>query len=362
MPVDLQEKILGSILGPDLAALWRQLLCDRVFHTPIGSVSYAVGQPMGFLTSWATMAITHHAIINFAKKDKSFYGIIGDDIVIASKRGAEDYKNILDRLGMEISLEKSVLSTEQHKLGEIAKRLFIDGFEISPIPPDILIKSTGTIIGFLEFIRVFSEKFHSSDQCGFFDSEYPSILNRLFSISQFKEDEDARILLSCPILEYFPILPTIPPLDEVRSSWKADPNKKKLIMDFEQFLLELYNNRTNEKVIKMMDPKFFVESELKEVYPIYEEFKDQVKKALKLLSNRINTTYVDDEADSFAEGPMKDLRDLLSYPNPEKSGIYNTYLSKRELRLRNTHSVIQLFLSTPRFKARYGITEAQTKP
>lgn len=147
------------------------------------------------------MAITHHAIIQHSKKDKSFYGVIGDDMVIASKSGAEDYKKILDNLGMEISLDKSIQRHPDFNLGEIAKRLFIDGGEISPIPPDILINSTRDLVGFLEFIRVFSEKLHHADNGGFSDSEYQSALGQLFTNSLIKDDTDAHVLLSCPLLE-----------------------------------------------------------------------------------------------------------------------------------------------------------------
>jgi hypothetical protein len=363
MPVDLQQKIMNLLIGDKLSSLWRSLLCDRDYHVKENSVRYAVGQPMGFLTSWASMAITHHAIINYAKKDKSFYGVIGDDVAIASKHGAEDYKNILDVLGMEISKEKSIHSTDNLFLGELAKRLFINGGEISPIPPDIIIKSTGTIIGFLEFIRVFSEKLHHTDLGGFSDSEYQEVLNKLFLISLFKNDHDALVLLSCPILDSFPILPPIPPLKEVRSVWRTDLPKVRLLRDFEQFLLELANNRTNEKVLALSNPNCFVESKQQDKYPIFEYAKLTNKVNLTKLIKRINTTYVDEEADSFAEGPIKDIRDILSYPNPLNDGMSKTYLSKRKLRLRNTHSVIQLFLDVPRYKAMYYLDPGKsTKP
>lgn len=357
MPVDLQEKILGSLIGNQLASQWRKLLCDRDYHTPVGAVRYAVGQPMGFLTSWITMAITHHAIINYAKKDKSFYAIIGDDIVIASKKGAESYKRILEVLGMEISEEKSITSSNENRLGEIAKRLFIDGGEISPIPPDILIKSTGTLVGFMEFIRVFSEKFHHADQGGFSDAEYQRILNELFLISSIKDDDDARVLLTCPILDNFPILPTIPPLKEVKSVWKAEVPKIRILRDFEQFFLELCNKRTNEHVMNIEYPKPVQSgaSIVNDNYPLYKKMAAWNKSKLNIIIKRINTTYVDEEADSFAEGPIKDIRDILSFPNPSHQSTM--YLSKRVLRLRNTHSVIQQFLDVPRFKAMYRVVE-----
>jgi hypothetical protein len=342
MPVDLQQNVLKHLVGERLASLWRNLLCDRDYHVKGTRVRYSVGQPMGFLTSWATMDITHHAIIDYAKKDKSFKAVIGDDVALASKHGAKVYESILHRLGMTISYEKSVFSTDKVFLGEIAKRLFINGGEISPIPPDILIKSTGNLIGFLEFIRVFSEKFHHSDQGGFSDSEYQDLLKELFLNSNFSSDLDARVLLSCPILDDFPILPRVPPLG-VTPLWNTEISKIRYLRDFEQFLLETANNRTNDKIVKDLTGR--VEPAKHGKYPMFNFYLDALKKDYKQLLNRINTTYIDEEADSFAEGPIKDLRDILQFPSlyEERGNINDVYLSKRKLRLRNTHSMIQLF-------------------
>jgi hypothetical protein len=307
---------------------------------------------MGMLSSWAAMAVTHHAIINYCKRDKSFYAIIGDDMAIASKSGAEEYEKVIKELGMEISYEKSIKSTENDNLGEIAKRLFINGSEISPIPPDILIKSTGTLIGFLEFIRVFSERLHHSDPGGFSDSEYQKVLEQLFHSSKFKDDYDAHVLLTCPALKHFRVLPLLPPLSRVRSPWRTDLPLKRLVNDLDQFTLELANQRTNQKVIELdstYNPKAFVESTKLRKSPLYLAYQNLHKKELLALVKRVNTSYIDEEADSFAEGPIKDLQDILSYPNPLNNGLSKIYLCKRELRLRNTHSLIQLFLEKKPF-------------
>jgi len=346
MPVDLQQKVLEKLLGENLSTLWKTLLVDRDINYPGGQLRYAVGQPMGMLSSWPAMAITHHAIINYAKTEK-FYAVIGDDMAIASKNGTERYEEVLNILGMEISKEKSIKSNDKNNLGEIAKRLFINGGEISPIPPDILVKSTGTLVGFMEFIRVFSEKLHHSDPGGFSDSEYRTILEQLFHNSKFKNDSDAHVLLTCPALEHFPVLPSIPPLSGMRIAWRTDLPVKRLLMDLDRFILEEANRRTNQKVIEI-SPDFnssaFVESTKLRKSPLYKAYTALHKKELLSLIRKINTTYIDEEADSFAEGPLKDLRDILSYPNPLNNGISEIYLSKRKLKLRNTHSLIQRFL------------------
>lgn len=180
------------------------------------------------------MAITHHAIINYAKKDKTFYAVIGDDMAIASKIGAEKYKEVLRILGMDISIDKSIQRQESHNLAEIAKRMFVDGGEISPIPPDILINSTRNLNGFLEFMRIFSEKLHHSDNGGYSDSEYQGILSRLFFNSTMKDDFNTHVLLSCPFLKDFNILPSIPPITGIRSAWKSTMSARNLVNKFDQ--------------------------------------------------------------------------------------------------------------------------------
>lgn len=345
MPVDLQVKVLENLFPGDLSTLWKTLLVDRDINYPGGQLRYAVGQPMGMLSSWAAMAITHHAIIDYCKTER-FYAVIGDDMAIASKSGTEKYEEVLRVLGMDISKEKSIKSTPGNNLGEIAKRLFVNGGEISPIPPDILVKSTGTLIGFMEFIRVFSEKLHHSDPGGFSDSEYKSILEQLFHNSKFKDDLDALILLTFPALEHFKVLPKIPPLSGMRNVWRDNLPIKRLLMDFDRFFLEEANQRTNKKIMEIstdFNPSSFVESTNIRKSPLYNEYKKLHKKELMDVIRKINTTYIDEEADSFAEGPLKDLRDILSYPNPLNNGVSEIYLSKRKLRLRNTHSLIQRF-------------------
>jgi hypothetical protein len=355
MPVDLQRKVLEILFGEELSTLWQTILVDREFNYPGGQLRYAVGQPMGMLSSWPAMAITHHAIINYINKDKVFYGIIGDDMAIAQKEGVEKYEKVLEELGMEISYDKSIKSTPENNLGEIAKRLFTDGGEISPIPPDILIKSTGTLTGFLEFIRVFSEKLHHSDPGGFSDSEYQNVLELLFHNSKFKDDYDALVLLTCPALEHFPVLPPIPPISGMRSPWRTDHvGVRRLLNDLDRFLLEEANQRTNQKVMELdvqFNPSAYVESTKLRQSPLYKEYLSFHKNELLKIIRRINTTYIDEEADSFAEGPLRDIKDILSYPNPLNEGISKIYLSKRELKLRNTHSLIQRFLDkTPLYR------------
>lgn len=64
LPVKLQILLLQPYLG-DRASAWANLLVGRdYFNSSIGkSLRYAVGQPMGALSSWAMLALTHHFIV-----------------------------------------------------------------------------------------------------------------------------------------------------------------------------------------------------------------------------------------------------------------------------------------------------------
>jgi hypothetical protein len=342
MPVDLQVEILKPLLGNKLASLWKVLLVERDFQLKNDTVvRYAVGQPMGMLSSWPAMAITHHAIINYAKKDKSFYGIIGDDIVIGSKTGAEEYKHILNDLGMEISFEKSIMSDDKNNVAEIAKRLFLNGRDISPIPPDILMSSTNNIIGFTEFVRVYLERFQPN-QDGSFDSRNNEVIDLIFKNSRAFKDINSHILLSCPFLHKMKILPNFPRLRSVKEMW-MEGRSKFLTNDFEQYALRIANDRVNSRVTDLMVASNFRESKHLDNYPLIKEFKLQVKRNLTLLVRKINTTYIDDEADSFAEGPIADIKDLLSYPNPLNDGISMIYQSKQERRTKEAELLLQQF-------------------
>jgi hypothetical protein len=61
LPVALQEQILSLLVGRLVAKAWRNLLVNRAYtHPKAGSIKYAVGQPIGALSSWAMLALTHH--------------------------------------------------------------------------------------------------------------------------------------------------------------------------------------------------------------------------------------------------------------------------------------------------------------
>lgn len=148
-PALLQHAVLALLLGPRLAGLWIRLLTWRGFIVPpppegtkvpkegvAPVVTYGAGQPMGALTSWAVFSLTHHILVQYAAY-KAYgmlrwfedYALLGDDIVLADSKVAQEYLTLLQVIGVEVGLAKSLISSNGSF--EFAKRTFIHGQDVS---------------------------------------------------------------------------------------------------------------------------------------------------------------------------------------------------------------------------------------
>lgn len=173
LSVWLQEAILGAIFNVSFAQAWRELLVGRFYRLPaipqrdlkkfrnsIGkasphydektnSVRYAVGQPIGALSSWAMLALTHHALVQYAAYRIGYkgwfplYAILGDDIVIGDSKVAQSYLAVCKLIGLDIGLAKSLVSS--NRTAEFAKRLFFNGQDVSGIPHSFWVASQQSI-------------------------------------------------------------------------------------------------------------------------------------------------------------------------------------------------------------------------
>lgn len=94
-----------------------------------GPYRYAVGQPMGALSSWAMLAVTHHLLAQLAAHRAralraspdplgfwiygwyTGYEVLGDDIVFFEEGPALEYLTIMETIGVPINLAKSVVAT-----------------------------------------------------------------------------------------------------------------------------------------------------------------------------------------------------------------------------------------------------------
>jgi hypothetical protein len=157
LPIWIQQDLLGFMTGKVFAQYWKEFLVNRDYSLKVPSsdygretygdlfefakVRYAVGQPMGALSSWAMLALTHHFIVQFcawrcnAVLDNQWfknYAVLGDDIVIADPKVAKHYLQTMKILGVGIGLHKSLISKRGIAL-EFAKRTFYKGMDVSPV-------------------------------------------------------------------------------------------------------------------------------------------------------------------------------------------------------------------------------------
>nr|QIS87961.1 MAG: RNA-dependent RNA polymerase [Halley virus] len=78
-------------------------------------VSYSVGQPMGLYSSFALFHLTHILLLEMIVKKIGAKGdcfvILGDDILISDPNVAERYRKVMELLGVEISVSKTLKSS-----------------------------------------------------------------------------------------------------------------------------------------------------------------------------------------------------------------------------------------------------------
>lgn len=149
LPLLVQKKLIELLVGDeDIANLWAKILSDRDFVTDTGhKVRYAVGQPMGFKSSFPALALLHHVIVADAALKVGLekfedYVILGDDIVIASRDVAEQYKLSMGELGMSLSPNKSIVPMVEGISGaEFCSRLALNGREITPLPVNAILQA-----------------------------------------------------------------------------------------------------------------------------------------------------------------------------------------------------------------------------
>jgi hypothetical protein len=72
LPIDLQVQVLSFIFNKEVAEAWREVLVGRPYRACSSEFKidrdlyYSVGQPMGALSSFNMLALTHHIIVQVA--------------------------------------------------------------------------------------------------------------------------------------------------------------------------------------------------------------------------------------------------------------------------------------------------------
>jgi len=149
LPLAIQRQILKFLLGSDiLADNWAAIMSARDFATPTGgTVKYARGQPMGAKSSFPMLGLTHHVITQIAAmraglKSYNKYVILGDDNTLTGSDVAKHYLELMAKLDVPVNTSKSVVHGQKLvKAGEICKRIFLNGHELTAIPVKLIVKA-----------------------------------------------------------------------------------------------------------------------------------------------------------------------------------------------------------------------------
>jgi hypothetical protein len=152
----MQAFRLELLTNRTVAEAWLSVMTDRTFlvKTTGQSLRWAVGQPLGLLSSFPSFALWHHDIVQFAYSRvrarqgrhpiKFFqdYRLLGDDIVIFNKEVAGEYQFLIEKVyGITINKSKSVIGDSKNSQIEFTKRLSLRGKEMSSIKRNILTKT-----------------------------------------------------------------------------------------------------------------------------------------------------------------------------------------------------------------------------
>jgi len=145
LPIVIQILVLAGFVSEEYAHLWASILVHRTYRVPreysstfgkaFRDICYKVGQPMGAYSSWAMLAITHHALVQYSAWKVghgswfSWYAVLGDDVVICDNEVANEYVNTMNVIGVKIGFHKSIISTNSSL--EFAKRFYYKGKLIS---------------------------------------------------------------------------------------------------------------------------------------------------------------------------------------------------------------------------------------
>lgn len=241
IPVEIQAEIMSQIGGREFGRLWMNIVSNREFKTPDGDyIRYAVGQPMGVKTSFAMLAVWHHIVAKTCiryerlidnQQTNPMYCIIGDDITLKGEPLFRIYETVVHLvMGVEISKVKGFHNETQHldnpliidgvasltmTTAELAKRVFCNGYELTPIPSTEVYSSLESVLQFPDIFRSLQTRGYS----GYLNA------SNLTSISNLLSKDNRKLGLT---LVFSPLADT-PLTDVIQFDPKEDPIISKVV-------------------------------------------------------------------------------------------------------------------------------------
>jgi len=180
-PILIEAALVKLAYGEVIGSLWETVLTQRSFKGPNGPIKYAVGNPMGLLSSWAVSTFTHHAVKAFCAHKlnvrKYKYLVLGDDCMDTNAKVYDLYIETIQSLGVSVSRGKCTSSERGY--AEFAKRLFTPEGEVTGIPVDLLHGIHKHPEQFIELVRILRNR-------GYKDTTLAPGVQVLLSTNTFK--------------------------------------------------------------------------------------------------------------------------------------------------------------------------------
>lgn len=119
----------------------------------VDTVRWKVGQPMGYGPSFHLAALSHWYLLRFCasrvgKDYRDKFAVVGDDVSIFDSDIGNEYVRVMTDLGVEINLEKSVVSSE---IGEFCKKVILPSTVIETLSVQDNLHSDDQIAAAVEF-------------------------------------------------------------------------------------------------------------------------------------------------------------------------------------------------------------------
>nr|UVX28917.1 MAG: RNA dependent RNA polymerase [Ustilaginoidea virens mitovirus 1] len=178
-PIQVIKNLLLKQLPATYVEAWSDIMVGYPFDFKVDEkISYSTGNPMGAYSSFNSFALAHHYIIYFCCKElgkcwKTLpYSLLGDDIVIGDRDVAGLYKKTISSLGVDFSPSKTHSS---ECFFEFAKRIYLDGVEISPFPVSSLRQSSKSF-------SMMTTLLHETNRKGWDFLDIPSCVGKFFSV------------------------------------------------------------------------------------------------------------------------------------------------------------------------------------
>lgn len=114
-PLSLQEKCLRKIrnVNPEDIALLGELSRADWLSPTHGLVAWNKGQPLGLYPSFALFTLTHGILLRGLEQSLGIsdsFRVLGDDVVISDPKLHQQYRDILEKLEVPVSMDKTLVS------------------------------------------------------------------------------------------------------------------------------------------------------------------------------------------------------------------------------------------------------------